>query len=81
MLTTMTKREAKQDTDEFEPQWIHAQVTDQELWEHFEQMAKSHQGGKSAFVRWLIDQEWARRTAVPSHPNQTKESAAKPVAA
>jgi hypothetical protein len=49
-------------TKEFEPKWVHVQVTDQDLWKRFEAMAEDHRGGRSAFIRWLIDQEWMRRT-------------------
>lgn len=68
MLTmTPTKKQEKRATPKqvFEPQWIHAQITDEDLWLKFEQMAKAHQGGKSAFIRWLIDREWARRATGP----------------
>ena len=45
----------------WEGEWIHAKITDEDLWKEFEIMAKAHQGGKSAFIRWLIAQEWSRQ--------------------
>ena len=66
MLLTMAKRTREENPKQkFEPQWVHVQITDPVLWMHFEKMAKTHQGGRSAFVRWLIDREWARRATGP----------------
>lgn len=65
MLSMTAKKQEKRTKGNIPPQkfeeWIHAQVTDPELWRKFEIMAKAHQGGKSAFIRWLIDQEWTRQ--------------------
>lgn len=47
-------------TNKFAPRWVHVRITDEDLWSHFETMANAHQGGRSAFLRWLIDQEWVR---------------------
>ncbi len=60
-------KDIKQEPEEEFEAWLHAKFTekDRELWEHFVQMATAHQGGKSAFIRWLIDQEWARRNMTP----------------
>ncbi len=53
-------------------EWIHAQVTDPVVWDHFVKMVQAHQGGRSAFVRWLIEREWARRATGPlSQPSDT----------
>lgn len=48
-------------------EWLHAKFTEKnrETWEHFVRMADAHQGGRSAFIRWLIDREWARRATGP----------------
>jgi len=48
-------------------EWLHAKFTEKnrETWEHFAKMADVHQGGRSAFIRWLIDREWARRATGP----------------
>lgn len=54
----------------FQPQWVHFQIQDEELWNQMQKMVKAHQGGVSAFMRWLISREWARRTTGPlSLPN------------
>ena len=45
--------------------WIHLKVTDPVLFMKFEEMMKAHQGGRSAFIRWLIEREWARRSTGP----------------
>lgn len=50
---------------EFEPRWVHVQITDEQLWNDFEEMSKTHQGGRSAFLRWLIAREKARRGTGP----------------
>jgi len=62
IVNEMDECMAKNEVKGFKPQWIHVQVQDEDLWRHFEVMASDHQGGRSAFIRWLIDQEWMRRT-------------------
>ncbi len=52
----------------FQPQWVHFQIQDEELWNKLQVMVKAHQGGVSAFMRWLIDREWARRATGPLTP-------------
>ncbi len=46
---------------EWEPQWVHFQIQDEELFNNLQTMVKDHQGGVSAFMRWLIAQEWMRQ--------------------
>ncbi len=62
-----TKKQEKRDAGNIPPQvfeeWLHAKFTEKQrdTWHHFVTMADAHQGGRSAFIRWLIDQEWERR--------------------
>lgn len=48
--------------DKFE-RWIHIKITDKELAEQLDAMSESDQRDRSKFLRWLIQQEWARRNS------------------
>lgn len=50
-------------------QWIHVKVTNKELMEKLDQMSDSDERDRSKFIRWLIQQEWARRSSEAHLPD------------
>jgi len=44
-------------------QWIHVKVTNEDLIEKLDQMSDSDERDRSKFIRWLIKQEWTRRSS------------------
>jgi hypothetical protein len=61
MLVMTKKQKVEIPKRSFEPQWVHFQIQDEELWNRLQEMVKAHQGGTSGFMRWLIAREWTRR--------------------
>jgi hypothetical protein len=43
-------------------QWIHVKVTNREIVERLDLMCDFDERDRSKFIRWLIQQEWARRS-------------------
>ena len=52
-------------------QWIHVKVTNREIVERLDLMCDFDERDRSKFIRWLIQQEWARRN---SRGSSTQES-------